>query len=138
MTHLIHAMIRVLDENRSVEFYGIAFGLSINNRYDFDDFTLVYLGNTDRNFEIELTVNHGRDAPYEHGSGFGHLAVAIDDLEAEHERLTSVGLEPTPIKDLFNNGVLLARFFFIVDPDGYKIEMLQNFGRYQYQPAGGH
>ena len=61
MAKAIHMMVRVLDEGRSVDFYEQAFGLKIADRFDFDDFTLVYLRNPENDFEIELTVNKGRD-----------------------------------------------------------------------------
>ena len=96
MAKAIHSMIRVLDEDRSVAFYRRAFGLEIADRFGFDDFTLVYLRNDDIDFEIELTVNHGQTEPYTHGSGYGHLAVAVGDLPGEHKRFTELGLEPTP------------------------------------------
>ncbi len=131
MAKLIHAMIRVLDEDRSVAFYGEAFGLEIKDRYDFEGFTLLYLRTPESDFEVELTVNHGRTEPYALGDGYGHLAVAVDDVEGEHRRLTELGLNPTPVKDFHRDGGLLARFFFVQDPDGYKIEVLQRHGRYQ-------
>lgn len=59
MAKAIHAMIRVLDETRSVSFYQAAFGLDVAERLDFDDFTLVYLRNAEADFELELTVNKG-------------------------------------------------------------------------------
>lgn len=131
MTKFIHAMIRVLDEQRSLEFYRSALGMEIEDRLPFDGFTLVYLRNRENDFELELTVNHDQIEPYTHGSGYGHLAVSTDDIYAEQARMEQLGLEPTPVKD-FNDdaGALIARFFFIVDPDGYKIEVLQRQGRY--------
>lgn len=131
MAKLIHSMIRVLDEARSVDFYGTAFGLAIADRFDFDDFTLVYMRNAEADFELELTVNKGRGEPYDLGNGYGHLAVAVADLEAEHARLAAAGLSPRPIKEMMRGGALLAKFFFIDDPDGYKIEVLQSHGRYK-------
>ena len=126
----IHIMIRVLDEARAIDFYRRAFGLDVAHRFVFDDFTLVYLRNPESHFEVELTVNHGRIKPYEHGDGYGHLAVAVDDLAAEHARLANEGFAPNPIKEMMQGGALMARFFFVQDPDGYKIEVLQKHGRY--------
>ena len=126
----IHIMIRVLDEARAIDFYRRAFGLDVADRFVFDAFTLVYLRNPEANFEVELTINHGRIKPYEHGDGYGHLAVAVDDLAAEHARLTNEGFAPNPIKEMMQGGALMARFFFVQDPDGYKIEVLQKHGRY--------
>jgi lactoylglutathione lyase len=127
----IHMMVRVLDETRAVDFYRKALGLQIADRFDFDGFTLVYLRNPEADFEVELTVNHGRTEPYAHGDAYGHLAVAVDDLDAEHARFEREGLKPNPIKEFFRDGALMARFFFVQDPDGYKIEVLQKHGRYR-------
>jgi len=127
----IHTMIRVLDEARSVSFYRTAFGLEIADRFDFDGFTLVYLRNDEADFEVELTINKGRSEAYELGDGYGHLAVAVDDLDAEHARFKEAGLEPRDIVAFEREGALLARFFFVADPDGYKIEVLQKHGRYR-------
>jgi lactoylglutathione lyase len=124
-------MIRVLDEARSVDFYSRAFGLEIADRFGFDGFTLIYLRNGEADFEIELTVNHGRTEPYGLGDGYGHFAFVVDDLDAEHARFTSLGLNPNPVKEFFREGALLAKFFFVTDPDGYKIEVLQRHGRYK-------
>lgn len=131
MAKAIHSMIRVLDEARSVDFYDRAFGLKIADRFGFDGFTLIYLRNQDADFEIELTVNHGRTEPYALGDGYGHIAFAVEDLDAEHARFTSLGLNPNPVKEFFREGALLAKFFFVTDPDGYKIEVLQRHGRYK-------
>nr|WP_250152510.1 VOC family protein [Ancylobacter radicis] len=124
-------MIRVLDEARSVDFYARAFGLAIADRFAFDDFTLIYLRSPDADFEVELTVNHDRTEPYVLGDGYGHIAFAVEDLEAEHSRFVEAGLNPNPIKEFFRDGALLAKFFFVTDPDGYKIEVLQKHGRYR-------
>jgi lactoylglutathione lyase len=130
MAKIIHAMIRVLNEQRSLDFYRTALGLEIADRFPFDGFTLIYLRNAENDVEIELTVNHDRTEPYTHGDGYGHIAVAVDDLDAEHARLDAAGIGPLPIKEFFREGALMARFFFITDPDGYKIEVLQRHGRY--------
>jgi lactoylglutathione lyase len=127
----IHSMIRVLDEARSVDFYGKAFGLKIADRFGFDGFTLIYLRNDAADFEVELTVNHDRTEPYNLGDGYGHIAFAVDDLDAEHARFVELGLNPNPVKEFFREGSLLAKFFFVTDPDGYKIEVLQSHGRYK-------
>ena len=131
MAKAIHSMIRVLDEARSVQFYQTAFGLDIADRFDFDSFTLIYLRSTEADFELELTVNKGTTEPYDLGTGYGHIAFAVDDLDAEHARFKAAGLEPRDIVAFNRDGALLARFFFVQDPDGYKIEVLQRHGRYQ-------
>ncbi|MDA7969059.1 MAG: VOC family protein [Gammaproteobacteria bacterium] len=130
MAKAIHSMIRVFDENKSVDFYSKAFNLGIKDRFDFDGFTLVYLKNEENDFEIELTINHNQPEPYSHGTGYGHLAVSVDDIEQAHARLATHGIERTDIKEFHRDGALMAKFFFVQDPDGYKIEVLQRHGRY--------
>jgi lactoylglutathione lyase len=131
MAKAIHMMVRVLDLDRSIAFYRTAFELDVADRFDFDSFTLVYLRNSEADFEVELTLNKGRAEPYGHGDGYGHIAFCVDDLDAEHRRLTEAGLAPNPIKEFHRDGTLMARFFFVQDPDGYKIEVLQRHGRYR-------
>jgi lactoylglutathione lyase len=131
MAKPIHMMLRVLAETRSVEFYRKAFNMTPADRYAFDGFTLVYLRAPESEFEIELTVNHDRTEPYALGDGYGHIAVCVDDLDAEHRRFVRDGLAPNPIKEFHRDGALMARFFFVTDPDGYRIEVLQRHGRYR-------
>ena len=131
MAKAIHMMVRVLDLDRSIAFYKTALDLDVADRFEFDGFTLVYLRNDEVDFEVELTLNHGRTEPYTHGDGYGHLAVCVEDLDGLHARLTAAGLGPQPIKEFHRDGGLMARFFFIQDPDGYKIEILQRHGRYR-------
>ena len=131
MAKAIHTMIRVRDEERSVEFYDKAFGMKVADRFAFDGFTLVYLRNPEADFEVELTVNHSQTEPYTHGDGYGHLAVAVDDIEAEHERFKAAGLEPRDVVEFHRDGTLMAKFFFVQDPDGYKVEVLQKHGRFR-------
>ena len=131
MAKSIHSMIRVLEEERAVSFYDKAFGLKVADRLDFDGFTLVYLSNPESEFELELTINKDRSEPYNLGDGYGHLAVSVDDVEAEHARFASEGLNPRKLVDFQNKGVAVAKFFFVADPDGYQIEVLQRAGRYK-------
>ncbi len=130
MAKALHMMVRVLDEKRSVAFYEKAFGLSVAGRYEWPDFTLVYLRSPEADFELELTVNKGRTEPYEPGTGYGHLAFVVDDLEAERARILGQGLAPKDIKQMTYDGKPFGRFFFIEDPDGYKIEVLERAGRF--------
>ena len=131
MAKAIHSMIRVLDEDRSVAFYRDAFGLTSSHRRDFETFTLVYLWNDETPFELELTINKDQTAPYELGEGYGHIAFSVDDLDAEHARLTEAGYEPRNIVEFKPDDILFARFFFVTDPDGYQIEVLQRHGRFK-------
>jgi lactoylglutathione lyase len=131
MAKPIHIMVRVLDEEKSIDFYDKAFGLKVADRFDFPEFTLAYLRNPEVDFEVELTVNKGRAEPYKHGDGYGHVAFAVEDLDGEHARFEALGLGPEPIKEFYREGSLMARYFFVTDPDGYRIEMLQRHGRYR-------
>jgi lactoylglutathione lyase len=130
MAKPVHSMIRVLDEARSLDFYGRAFDLQIAHRLGFEDFALVYLRHASSPFELELTVNFGRKEPYNPGDGYGHLAVVVENLDDEHARFEREKLSPGPLRDLKHDGATLARFFFVTDPDGYKIEVIQKGGRF--------
>ncbi|KMO30197.1 VOC family protein [Methylobacterium aquaticum] len=130
MAKPVHSMIRVLDEERSRAYYARAFGLELAERIGFDGFALVYLRHPSSPFELELTVNFDRSEPYDLGNGYGHLAVVVDDVDAEQARFTQEGLPATPVKDFQHQGKTLARFFFATDPDGYKIEVIQKGGRF--------
>ena len=131
MAKLIHTMIRVHDLDASLKFYREVFNLTPAHRMDFPDFALVYLRNEENDAEIELTWNKGRETPYTHGDGYGHVAVVVDDVPARHAELIAAGYEPLPVKEFKSGDELLARFFFILDPDGYKIEVLEKHGHYR-------
>jgi len=131
MAKVIHSMIRVLDLEKSLRFYRDVLGLEEAHRLDFPDFALVYLRNRENDFEIELTLNKGRTEAYTHGSGYGHIGVVVDDATSVHKTLSAAGYEPAQVKEFKDGEKLLARFFFIQDPDGYKIEVLERHGHYQ-------
>ena len=124
-------MIRVLDLERSLKFYADVLDLHEAHRLDFPDFALVYLRNAQNDFEIELTLNKGRSEPYTHGDGYGHIGVVVPDAAASQAALLAKGYAPAAVKEFKRGDELLARFFFIQDPDGYKIEMLERHGHYR-------
>ena len=124
-------MIRVLDLERSLKFYADVLDLHEAHRIDFPDFALVYLRNAQNDFEIELTLNKGRSEPYTHGDGYGHIGVVVPDAAASLAALLAKGYAPAAVKEFKRGDELLARFFFIQDPDGYKIEMLERHGHYR-------
>ena len=129
MPKLIHSMFRVRDLSRAAEFYNRGFGLEETHRMEFPTFTLLYLREPESGFEIELTWNKGQTEPYTQGSAYGHMAFCVDDLAAHHAHLKALGYAVGDLKDLTaQNGA--ARFFFVTDPDGYKIEVLQRAGHY--------
>lgn len=131
MAKIIHSMIRVLDLERSINFYKDVLNMKVVKSLDFSDFSLVYLRNCEADFEIELTLNKGRTEPYSMGDGYGHIAIVVDDLLEKHQMLEKMGYSPLPIKQFTDDGKLLAKFFFIQDPDGYKIEILERHGHYK-------
>lgn len=131
MAKAIHSMIRVSDEARSQAFYQKAFNLSVADRLDFETFTLVYLSNSESEFELELTINKNQATPYQLGDGYGHFAVSVDNIESEHARFEKEGLNPRKLVEFEKDGSLLAKFFFVQDPDGYEIEVLQRAGRFK-------
>ena len=130
MAKIIHNMIRVLDLEKSIKFYDEVLGLKESHRLDFPDFALVYLRNPHNDFEIELTLNKGREEAYTHGTGYGHIGVVVPDAAAKRAELAAK-FECTPVKEFKRGDELLARFFFMQDPDGYKIEMLERHGHYE-------
>jgi lactoylglutathione lyase len=129
MPKLIHSMFRVQDLNRAAKFYRDGFGLEETHRMEFPTFTLLYLREPESGFEIELTWNKGQADPYAHGSAYGHMAFCVEDLEAQHARLKGLGYPVGDLKDLAAPSGT-ARFFFVTDPEGYKIEVLQRAGHY--------
>jgi lactoylglutathione lyase len=131
MAKIIHTMIRVIDLDKSLQFYADVLDLKESHRLDFPDFALVYLRNVSNDFEVELTLNKGRTEAYTHGTGYGHIGVVVPDAAAKHSQLDALGYEVSPVKEFKQADQLLARFFFIQDPDGYKIEMLERHGHYQ-------
>jgi lactoylglutathione lyase len=132
MSKIIHSMIRVLDLDQSLKFYADCTGLMPAHRLDFPGFSLVYLRNTENDAELELTWNRDRTEPYSHGDGYGHVGVCVSDVAAERARLIGLGYSPLDVKEFkADDGALIARYFFIQDPDGYKVEVLERHGHYQ-------
>ena len=120
---MIHVCYRVLDLEASEKFYMEAFGFEISRKKDFPgDFTLSYLRAPGLDFEIELTYNYGHEEPYTIGDGYSHLAVSAEDLEASHKRHREMGLEMTDLKGLAGGK---PRFYFVTDPDGYRVEVVR-------------
>ena len=127
---MLHTMIRVGDLERSLRFYCEVLGMQQLRRTDYPSgrFTLAFVGYgpEDANTVVELTHNWDTDH-YELGTGFGHLALGVDDLYATCDTLRARGAkivrEPGPMK---HGGSEIA---FIEDPDGYRIELIQLRGR---------
>jgi lactoylglutathione lyase len=121
---LIHTCYRVLDLDRSLEFYS-ALG--------FDEIGRIPIGTEATNLflnlpgdgdepRLELTLNHDRTEPYEIGEGYGHIALAVGDIDEALERLAALGIEPERPPYTIREGG--TRLCFVRDPDGYRIELL--------------
>jgi lactoylglutathione lyase len=124
---LLHTMIRVLDLEKSLAFYTGHLGMTLLRRKDFPTgrFTLAFVGYGDESEHtaIELTHNWDQKEPYEKGTGFGHLAIAVPDIYKACERLAAAGVKiPRPPGPMKHGGSEIA---FVEDPDGYKIELIQ-------------
>ncbi len=124
---LLHTMIRVLDLDKSLDFYTRLLGMKLlrNQDYPSGEFTLVFVGYGDETDEtvIELTHNWGQKEPYALGEGFGHLAIGVPDIYATCERLEAEGVKiPRPPGPMKHGGSVIA---FVEDPDGYKIELIE-------------
>ena len=122
---LIHTCYRILEIDRSVEFYE-ALGFQEMRRMPIgDEATNVFMNLPDDGDEprLELTYNHGRTEPYELGTGYGHIAITAGDLDATLERLAALGIEPERPPYTVREGG--SRLCFVRDPDGYRIELIE-------------
>ena len=124
---LLHTMIRVLDLEKSIDFYTRHLGMRLLRRQDYPSgkFTLAFVGYGDEKEHavVELTYNWDQAKPYDLGTGFGHLAVGVPDVYGMCEQVTKAGGKvtraPGPVK--FGTTVIA----FVEDPDGYKIELIE-------------
>jgi lactoylglutathione lyase len=118
----VHTNVRVRDIDDSLRFYE-ALGFERRGRLQFDSAYNVYLGLPGDGDTLELTVNEGREEPYDLGSGYGHIALEVEDLDALLERLAAQGIEPD--KPPYGPGGRDEfRICFIADPDGYRVELI--------------
>ena len=125
VNELIHTMIRVLVEKRSLDFYAaIGFEERGRNRVGGDTATVIFLALPGDGARLELTLNDGRTEPYEIGEGYGHIALTVsEDMDAELARLAERGI--TPEKDPYEAYPGGPRICFLRDPDGYRVEILE-------------
>ena len=124
MAKFLHTCVRVKDLEASLKFYKEALGFKEDHRNDFPEykFTLVYLQlEDDPDYELELTYNYDHEA-YDLGDGYGHIAVGVDDLEATHQAHKEAGYTVTDLSGLPGKPKM---YYFITDPDGYKIEVIR-------------
>ncbi len=124
---LLHTMIRVRDLDKSLDFYTRHLGMRLLRRNDFPEgkFTLAFVGYgaEEDHSVVELTFNWDQAEPYELGSGFGHLAIAVPDIYATCDALAAAGVKiPRPPGPMKHSSTVIA---FVEDPDGYKIELIE-------------
>jgi len=124
---LLHTMIRIRDVDASLKFYRDGMGMKLLDRYDFEahKFSILFLSFDEYadGPAIELTYNWGKEEPYTHGSGYGHVALGVPNVKEMVTRLASHG--GTVLREpyvLVEGGPTLA---FVRDPDGYSIELIQ-------------
>ena len=123
---VLHTMIRVGDLDRSIRFYTEVLGMRLLRRQDYPDgkFTLAFVGfgpETEQSV-IELTYNYGVER-YELGSGFGHIALAVEDARAACAQIAQRGGKVVrPAGPMKHGATVIA---FVEDPDGYKIELIE-------------
>ena len=124
---LLHTMIRVRDMDKSMDFYTRFLGMKVFRKIDYSSgrFTLAFIGYGDEESSavIELTHNWDQQEPYEIGTGFGHLAVAVPDIYGACERMKNDGVNITRPPGPMKHGTTVIAF--IEDPDGYKVELIE-------------
>ena len=120
-----HVCYRINEIDRSLEFYCGALGFKELKRYPIRDEAInIYVApEGSENTPLELTFNYGRTEPYELGTGYGHIAYHVDDLDGTLERLVAIGVQPEkPPYSIREGG---SRLCFVRDPDGYRIELIE-------------
>ena len=121
---LVHTMLRILDEERSLAFYrSLGFEERRRARVGGDTATIIFLGLPGDGDRLELTLNDGRTEPYELGTAYGHVALTVSDLDEELGRLAESGI--TPDKPPYQASRGGSRICFVTDPDGYRIELIE-------------
>lgn len=122
---LLHTMLRVGNLQRSIDFYTHVLGMKLLRRKDYPDgrFTLAFVGYGDEseNTVIELTFNWDIDH-YDTGSGYGHIAIEVDNVHEAVEELRSRGGKVIRDAGPMNAGTTIIAF--VEDPDGYPIELI--------------
>ena len=122
---LLHTMIRVGNLQRSIDFYTQILGMKLLRQKDYPDgrFTLAFVGYGDEkdNSVIELTHNWDTES-YEMGSGFGHLAIEVDDVYEATDKIREMGGDIIRDAGPMNAGTTIIAF--VRDPDGYEIELI--------------
>jgi lactoylglutathione lyase len=124
----VHTCVRVRDPEASVAFYS-ALGFEPRGRLNFETAYNLYMGLPGSGDQLELTVNVGRDEPYDLGDGYNHIALTVEDITLTLSRLKdALGVEPE--KPPFHPGgrAELPLIAFVADPDGYRVELIDGGG----------
>jgi len=123
MSELIHTCYRITDIDRSVAFYE-KLGFEEKSRMPIgDEATNVFMGLPGDGSRLELTYNHGHDEPYDLGTGYGHIALRVDDLDGVLGQLARDGIEPEKPPYTVRDGG--SRLCFVRDPDEYRVELIE-------------
>lgn len=123
MGELIHTCYRVLDLDRAISFYEHLGFAEMRRMPIGDDATNCFMGLPGDGARLELTLNHDQTEPYEIGTGYGHIAITVHDLDATLERLAGEGIDPErPPYSVREGG---SRICFVRDPDGYRVELIE-------------
>ena len=126
MPELIHTCYRITDIDRSVDFYGRLGFEELGRMPIRDEATNVFMGLPGDGARLELTYNHGQDQPYDLGTGYNHIAVALEDLDGALAGLAEQGIEPEKPPYTVSEGG--SRLCFVRDPDGYRVELIERIG----------
>lgn len=133
---LVHTCVRVRDIDASLSFYQ-ALGLEERGRLNFDSAYNVYMGLPGDEDRLELTVNIGREEPYDLGDGYNHFAVTVEDIDAALADLAEIGVEPERPPYRPGEREDLPRIAFVADPDGYRVELIDG-GAFSTPKDGPH
>ena len=122
---LLHTMLRVVDLQKSIQFYTETLGMTLLRQKDYPEgkFTLAFVGYENEASSSVIELTHNWDTShYELGDGYGHIAIQVEDVYQACEKIRFAGgkisREPGPMK---HGSTVLA---FVKDPDGYMIELL--------------
>ncbi len=123
---ILHTMLRVGDLDRSLAFYTEVLGMKLLRRRDYTEgrFTLAFVGYGPESEGAVIELTHNWDTKsYEVGTGYGHIALEVDDAYAACEEVTRKGAKVTRPAGPMKHGTTVIAF--VEDPDGYKIELIQ-------------
>jgi lactoylglutathione lyase len=123
VSELIHTCYRVLDLDRSKDFYEKLGFEELRRMPIRDEATNLFMGLPGDGARLELTYNHDRTEPYDVGTGYGHIAITTDDLDGTLDRLAADGIEPEKPPYRVREGG--SRICFVRDPDDYRVELIE-------------